>query len=80
MLFLFGGASAAQILVFAVAKLSNSTKLSGTVIGFVNMVEVASGLFLHPIVGYLLSQQSSSHGSSVVIDPVVFKEHFGSFL
>ena len=54
LLFLFGIASSAQSIVFAVAKESSPLHLSGIAIAFTNMLVMLGGALLQPIVGWLL--------------------------
>lgn len=53
--FLFGIASAGQILSFALVRDNHSKNIVATAIGFNNMALVAGGAIVQPFVGYLLS-------------------------
>jgi MFS family permease len=55
-LFLFGLASAAQILAFALIKENNRPSVIATGMGFNNMAVVLGGAVLQPLVGYLMHQ------------------------
>lgn len=54
LLFLFGFLSSAQVLVFAIAREVTSIKISGTAIGFVNMLVMVGGIVFPPIIGKIL--------------------------
>ncbi len=54
LLFIFGIATAGQLLTFALARDNNRRDLVGTAIGFNNMALVASGMVLQFLIGYIL--------------------------
>ena len=55
-LFLFGVASASQILAFALIKENNPKHVIGTGMGFNNMAVVIGGAIFQPLVGFLMNQ------------------------
>jgi sugar phosphate permease len=59
LLFAFGLASSAQILVFAVARETSSRKMTGTAIALTNFFVMAGGNVFQPVVGKLLDMQWS---------------------
>ena len=56
LMFLFGVASAGQILSFALVKDINRPSVTSTAIGFNNMANVAGGAIFQPLVGYMLAK------------------------
>jgi MFS family permease len=52
----FGFASGSQTLTFAIVKDNNPASVVGTAMGFNNMMVVAGGAILQPLVGYLLHE------------------------
>lgn len=56
LLFLFGLASASQILAFALIRENNQAEIVGTGMGFNNMAVVMGGAILQPLVGILMDQ------------------------
>ncbi len=54
LLFLFGVASSAQSIVFAIAKEASPLHLSGIAIAFTNMLVMLGGVLLQPLAGWLL--------------------------
>ncbi len=54
LLFLYGGATSAQVLSFGLAMDNNRSRVLGTAIGFTNMAVIASGVVLQPTVGFIL--------------------------
>ena len=54
LLFFYGIATSTEIIVFIMGKEWSNTKLAGTVFAAVNMVVMLVGMFLQPLVGYIL--------------------------
>jgi MFS family permease len=52
--FLVGFLGSAQIVCFALARENHPPQLSGTAIGFVNMMVTGAGALFQPLVGFLL--------------------------
>ena len=53
-LFLYGAASSAQVMSFAVVSDINPKGVLGSALGFANMAVVTGGIFMQPLVGYIL--------------------------
>jgi MFS family permease len=63
LLFLLGASSSGFILAFSVVREVNAPLLTGTAIGFINMLNNSSG-FIQPVIGWLLDIQSPEVGST----------------
>lgn len=68
LLFLAGLFNGAQMLTFAMAKESQPTAVSGTVIAFVNMIGIAGALVFQPLVGAILDA-TGSYPAAVLVMP-----------
>jgi MFS family permease len=66
--FLLGCSASGAILTFAMINEINASSDTGTAIGFNNMMVVAGGALLHPLVGYILNfwwDGQAAHGAPV---------------
>ncbi len=70
---IFGGACAGQCITFGVISDINDKKILGTAIGFNNMAVISGGIFLQPIVGFLLDYAATHQGH---LDTVLTKPNF----
>lgn len=59
LLFCFGAFSSVQVITFAVGREISSYKIAGTAIAFTNMLVMAFGALLQPLIGMLLDMFSS---------------------
>lgn len=57
LLFAFGLASSAQILIFAIAREATSMRIAGTAIAFTNFIVMVGGNIFQPLVGKLLDMR-----------------------
>lgn len=58
LLFFFGFFSSVQVITFAVGREVSSAKIAGTAIAFTNMLVMAFGALLQPMIGVLLDHQA----------------------
>ncbi|CAO5681780.1 MAG: hypothetical protein HEEMFOPI_00611 [Holosporales bacterium] len=54
LLFFMGALCGGHVLCFVLAKENTQAELSGTTLGFLNMIVMASGLIFQPLIGFLL--------------------------
>lgn len=68
--FLFGFAAGGQVIVFAVGKELGQSKLAGSSIAFTNFTVMLGGVFLQPILGYILQGTAQNYHDALVIIPI----------
>ncbi|MBP9752786.1 MAG: MFS transporter [Proteobacteria bacterium] len=56
LLFFMGALCGGHVLCFVIAKENTPLELSGTTLGFLNMIVMTSGLIFQPLIGFLLDQ------------------------
>ncbi len=66
-LLVFGGACAGQCITFGIISDINDKNILGTAIGFNNMAVISGGIFLQPIVSFLLDYSAKHQGQLEII-------------
>ncbi len=70
LLFLFGFAAGGQVIVFAVGKELGQAKMAGSSIAFTNFTVMLGGVFLQPILGYILQGTEQNYHDALIILPI----------
>lgn len=70
LLFFLGFAASGQVIVFAVGKELGQARLAGSSIAFTNFAVMLGGMFLQPILGYILQGTHQNYHDALVILPI----------